>query len=151
MCLENAVPYNGNKKVIGYKVLRKRRKNDCHDSTWYSSVYFKDYWYKVDGSMQKASGEFVYDYKFKVTNGGGVFHAFCKKEDALQFAEDLKIARKKGTYVIAKCEFPKGCEHMFFGQSKYMVLHRRGMTIKDAFCGSKMRILEIEEFKFKNK
>lgn len=147
MGLENAVPYDGNKKIIGYKVLRKRRKNVWHDSTWYSSPHFKDFAYKVDGSVQKASGEFVYYYKYKVLNGGGVFYAFCKKEDALQFAEDLKIANKGGSYVIAKCEFPKSCENVFFGQTKYLALHRHGMIIKDAVCGEKMKILEIEEFK----
>lgn len=147
MCLINAVPYDGNKKIIAYKVLRKRNKNAWHNSTWFSSLSFDYYFYKTDGSVQKASGEFMYDPKYK-TVYGGVFHAFCKKEDALEYAEDLKRCYKSKAYVIAKCEFPKGCEHVFFGQQKYLTRYT-SMKTKDSCCGEKMKILEIEEFKNK--
>ena len=118
MCLFNAVPYDGNEKIIGYKVLQKRSKNVWYNSEWYSSPVIKYYCYNTNGSVQKASGEFMYDPKYPIVNGG-VFHAFCKREDALEYAEDLKKSHKYRTYVIAKCEFPKGCEHVFFGQTKY--------------------------------
>lgn len=147
MCLINAVPYDGTEKIIGYKVIRKRNKNAWHNSTWYSALMFDYYMYNINGSVQKASGELEYNPKYKTVNGG-VFHAFCKKEDALEYAEDLSRCYKKA-YVIAKCEFPKGCKHVFFGQQKYLTRYTK-MKTKESCCGEKMKILEIENFKANN-
>ena len=137
MCLRKAVPYKSEKDIIGYKVLAHRS-----SSGWYSSLTDKYYFYKTDGTENKARGELKYDAELK-TVGEGALHMFKKKIDAVRYCRTLSKNTNRKNYVIAKCEIPKDCGYVFRGiQSFCDYFNEYDVT---GYCGEKMKILEIEK------